>query len=71
MDLVLLYICISPIAGALMSALGFTTSDQSERAMILSSQLRALHDVILRFAELRVDSTEYACLKALVLFKSG
>lgn len=54
-----------------MATLGFCTSDQSERAMILSSQLRALYDVIMRFAALRVDSTEYACLKALVLFKPG
>ncbi|KAL4219654.1 hypothetical protein ACF0H5_022226 [Mactra antiquata] len=55
---------------ALMSALGFSVTDQSDRAMVLHSHIRALQEVILRFSALRVDSTEYACLKALVLFKS-
>lgn len=55
---------------SLMTAIGFSTTDQSERAMLLHGQLRALQEVILRFAAMRVDSTEYACLKALVLFKS-
>ncbi|KAH3792820.1 hypothetical protein DPMN_146319 [Dreissena polymorpha] len=53
----------------LMGSLGFTPSDQSERAVLLHAQLRALVDVISRCAGHRVDSTEYACLKALVLFK--
>ncbi|XP_045196774.2 protein dissatisfaction-like [Mercenaria mercenaria] len=55
---------------SLMSAIGVSTSDQSERAIMLHSQIRTLQEIILRFAAMRVDSTEYACLKALILFKS-
>ncbi|XP_060553395.1 photoreceptor-specific nuclear receptor-like, partial [Ruditapes philippinarum] len=55
---------------SLMSAIGVSTTDQSERATVLYSQIRMLQEIILRFAAMRIDSTEYACLKALVLFKS-
>jgi hypothetical protein len=57
--------------GSLMSAIGVSTTDQSERATVLYSQIRMLQEIILRFAAMRIDSTEYACLKELVLFKSG
>jgi hypothetical protein len=36
-----------------------------------TAQLRLVHDVISRLDANRVDTTEYACLKALVLFKPG
>ncbi|XP_052788687.1 nuclear receptor subfamily 2 group E member 1-like [Mya arenaria] len=55
--------------GALMSTLGCPPTDQSERALHLMTELRALNNLINRFAAMRVDPTEYACLKALVLFK--
>ncbi|WAR31335.1 NR2E3-like protein, partial [Mya arenaria] len=57
--------------GALMSTLGCPPTDQSERALHLMTELRALNNLINRFAAMRVDPTEYACLKALVLFKPG
>ncbi|XP_060074736.1 nuclear receptor subfamily 2 group E member 1-like [Ylistrum balloti] len=41
-----------------------------EKHAIMAANLRILNDVISRLNSLRVDSTEYACLKALVLFKS-
>ncbi|XP_069119677.1 photoreceptor-specific nuclear receptor-like isoform X1 [Argopecten irradians] len=41
-----------------------------EKHAIMAANLRILNDVIARLNSLRVDSTEYACLKALVLFKS-
>lgn len=43
----------------------------STRHLTLEEDARKLRDVISRLTLLRVDHTEYACLKALVLFKSG
>lgn len=37
----------------------------------LEEDARKLKDIISKFSNLRVDHTEYACLKALVLFKAG
>ena len=54
-----------------MTGAGCTNSDQSDRSILLTAQLTTLQDVTSRFSAMRVDSTEYACLKALVLFKSG
>ena len=58
--------------GTILAANGLTLEGHStEKASILASQIRTLQDVLSRFNALRVDATEYACLKALVLFKSG
>ena len=58
--------------GTILAANGLTLEGHStEKASILASQIRTLQDVLARFNALRVDATEYACLKALVLFKSG
>lgn len=43
----------------------------SSRSPILEDDARKLRDVISRLTLLRVDHTEHACLKALVLFKAG
>ena len=43
----------------------------TEKYNVLSTNLRILQDVLQRLSALRIDATEYACLKALVLFKSG
>ena len=40
-----------------------------DRSSLIAAQLRLVHDVISRLDANRVDTTEYACLKALVLFK--
>ena len=59
-------------SGTILAANGLTLEGHStEKASILASQIRTLQDVLSRFNALRVDATEYACLKALVLFKSG
>ena len=42
-----------------------------DRSSLIAAQLRLVHDVISRLEANRVDTTEYACLKALVLFKPG
>lgn len=35
------------------------------------SDMRILQDVMARFKSIQVDAAEFACLKAIVLFKSG
>lgn len=35
------------------------------------ADIRLLQNVVARFKRLQIDSTEYACLKAIVLFKPG
>lgn len=43
----------------------------SSRHTKLEEDARKLREVISRLNMLRVDHTEHACLKALVLFKAG
>ena len=43
----------------------------SDRHELLLEGLRHLHQVVARIHLLRLDHTEFACLKALVLFKPG
>lgn len=43
----------------------------TSRHSALEEDARRLREVITRLTLLRVDHTEYACLKALVLFKAG
>ncbi|XP_064635282.1 photoreceptor-specific nuclear receptor-like [Lineus longissimus] len=59
--------------GTLVSASG-VVSPQSrvngDKSADMVAQIKTLQDVLSRFSNLRVDATEYACLKALVLFKT-
>ena len=55
----------------LLIASGFTLADQSDRCRLFAAQLKLLQDNLSRLGAMRIDPTEYACLKALVLFKSG
>ena len=43
----------------------------TERKQILVDEARRLRELLTKFAILRVDYSEYACLKAIVLFKGG
>ncbi|XP_013412830.1 nuclear receptor subfamily 2 group E member 1 isoform X2 [Lingula anatina] len=54
--------------GTLLGTNSLDTRQVDKSSLIL--QVRALQDILTRFSQLRVDSTEYAYLKALVLFKS-
>ena len=47
------------------------TSCGSPHPQQMALQLAGLADIIQRFADLKVDYTEFACLRALVLFKPG
>ena len=35
------------------------------------TEIRFFQEIVTKFKELRVDTTEYTCLKAIVLFKTG
>lgn len=35
------------------------------------SEIQALQEVVARFRQLRLDATEFACLKCIVTFKAG
>ncbi|XP_028982055.1 nuclear receptor subfamily 2 group E member 1 [Diachasma alloeum] len=41
----------------------------TERQQIIAEELRRLRELLTRFAIMRVDHSEYACLKAIALFK--
>ena len=68
-----LFLFMLPFPDSLLAAHGVTSSEgpHNDKASGLIAQFRAFSDVLTRFQTLRVDATEYACLKALVLFKSG
>lgn len=43
----------------------------NERREVLTDEARRLRELLTKCAVLRVDHSEYACLKAIVLFKAG
>src|SRR2546425_1470480 len=43
----------------------------SERLVTLMTEIRCFQEILSKFKEMQVDPTEYACLKAIVLFKTG
>ena len=47
------------------------SSPQQGKTSPSASDLRVLQEVFTRFKNLAVDPTEFACLKAIVLFKPG
>ena len=47
------------------------SSSPSEKAVNVMTEVRALQEIIAKFKSLQVDATEYACLKGIVLFKTG
>lgn len=46
-------------------------SGSQSRLVLASAEMRFLQETISRFRALAVDPTEFACMKALVLFKPG
>jgi hypothetical protein len=57
---------------------GSTTSQKSvvkgecdDMASSFERELKRLDEVIAKFKLMQIDSTEYACLKGIVLFKAG
>ena len=64
---IFLHVCAVPLAG--LSTDG--SSSPSEKAVNVMTEVRALQEIIAKFKSLQVDATEYACLKGIVLFKTG
>ena len=52
--------------------LGFNTDESpAEQVVNVMSELRGLQEILAKFKSLQVDPTEFACLKGIVLFKTG
>ena len=43
----------------------------AEKIAAVASELRVLQEIIAKFRQLDVDATEFACLKGIVIFKTG
>lgn len=54
------------------SILGMNTDNtDSQKLNKIISEIQALQEVVARFRQLRLDATEFACLKCIVTFKAG
>ena len=42
-----------------------------EKVVKIMSEIRTLQEIIAKFKALQVDPTEFACLKGIVIFKTG
>lgn len=51
------------------SALNNTS--KTDKFVTFMTEIRCFQEIVTKFKELRVDTTEYTCLKAIVLFKTG
>lgn len=48
-----------------------TENTESQRMTKIMSEIQALQEVVTRFRQMRLDATEFACLKCIVTFKAG
>lgn len=48
-----------------------TENTESPRMSKIMSEIQALQEVVTRFRQMRLDATEFACLKCIVTFKAG
>lgn len=48
-----------------------TENTESQRMNKIISEIQALQEVVTRFRQMRLDATEFACLKCIVTFKAG
>jgi len=53
------------------AGVGASAEMQTEESTDVANQLRVMRQLIGRLTSLNLDPTEYACLKAIVLFKPG
>lgn len=57
---------------SLLANTGLTPENvSSEKLIKIMSEMRNFQEIINKFKQAQVDATEYACLKAIVLFKTG
>ncbi|XP_030261105.1 nuclear receptor subfamily 2 group E member 1 isoform X1 [Sparus aurata] len=47
-----------------------TENTESQRMNKIMSEIQALQEVVIRFRQMRLDATEFACLKCIVTFKA-
>ncbi|XP_054163913.1 nuclear receptor subfamily 2 group E member 1-like [Oppia nitens] len=52
------------------SALSLSTASKTDKFVTFMTEIRCFQELVTKFKELRVDTTEYTCLKAIVLFKT-
>lgn len=57
-------------AGPLLASSGLTCQS-SDRLLPILQDIKLFQDILAKFKAMWLDPTEYACLKAIVLFKSG
>lgn len=70
-------------AGTLMSALGLSNGSpfhpaaaaamgavSAERQLGLLNEIKTFQETVAKFKQINVDATEYACLRAVILFKT-
>lgn len=55
---------------ALISGMNNDNTDSQKLNKIIA-EIQALQEVVARFRQLRLDATEFACLKCIVTFKAG
>lgn len=48
-----------------------TENTESQRMTKIMAEIQALQEVVTRFRQMRLDATEFACLKCIVTFKAG
>lgn len=49
---------------------GMPSSVSSERQLNLLSEIKTFQETVAKFKQMNVDATEYACLRAVILFKT-
>lgn len=64
-----LVVFISQVSVSVPGMNGDNTDSQKLNKII--SEIQALQEVVARFRQLRLDATEFACLKCIVTFKAG
>ena len=47
------------------------SASKTDKFVTFMTEIRCFQEIVAKFKELRVDTTEYTCLKAIVLFKTG
>jgi len=57
--------------GQLVSFCGALTHRDSERTLALLHEVKVFQDILTKFKQLHVDPHEYACLRAIILFRTS
>ena len=69
MSVITLHVSFNPLV--IISAGISTDKSPPDSVVDMMSEIRALQEIIAKFKAMQVDATEYACLKGIVIFKTG